>query len=70
MWGALGLGGAIVVGALYLGDRIEWAAVQLNALSLIFILGGVAAFLLMLTVMDRIRKAGERREVQARGELP
>lgn len=65
-----GLCAPLVVGTFYLKDRITWAAVDLQAQFLLVVIGGVLAFLLMLAVMDRLRKAGEKRDRGARGELP
>ncbi len=64
-----GICAVLGAGAWYLQDRIVWAAVQLNSLLMIAVVGGVIAIILMFVVMDRIRKAGERRELRERGEM-
>ncbi|MBL8545253.1 MAG: hypothetical protein JNL81_02245 [Hyphomonadaceae bacterium] len=64
-----GLCAPLGAGALYFKDTITWAAVDMQALVLLIVIGGVSAFMLMLVVMDRIRKADEKRDLRARGEL-
>jgi hypothetical protein len=60
----------LAAGGWYFQGRIVWAAVELNSLVMLALIAGVALLLLMFALMDRIRKAGEERDLRARGELP